>query len=262
LILFGYTHGLFGLTLWRDLVQNCCETTSLAFDLHGGRPNCSFVSNTDPKCRQAVTQVSQIAWNNDIDVYNLYADCDTPSSGLTMERSTPSRRHYDMKLMMRQFGQNASLTDTVLSAIRDDPPCIDDSYVAKWLNQEEVRQALHIAPQAATWDMCSGPVEQGYTNIYKTLRPQVRELLSAGIRGLIYNGDVDMACNFLGDEWFADSVGQKLIADYQKWHSNGQVAGFVKHYEKLIYMTVKGSGHMVPQDKPGPALQMFINFIE
>ena len=45
------------------------------------------------------------------------------------------------------------------------------------------------------------------------------------------------------------------------WHQGGQVAGFVKRFANLDFMTVLGSGHMVPEDKPAQALKMITSFI-
>ena len=33
----------------------------------------------------------------------------------------------------------------------------------------------------------------------------------------MYNGDVDMACNFLMDEWFTDSLGLEVIEENRPW---------------------------------------------
>ena len=46
-----------------------------------------------------------------------------------------------------------------------------------------------------------------YTTQYGSMEPFFRTLQGAGIRGLVYNGDTDMACNFLGDEWFVEALG-------------------------------------------------------
>lgn len=61
------------------------------------------------------------------------------------------------------------------------------------------------------FSLFSTPVEDGYKRLYQTMRPQVLQLIKSGKRGLIYNGDVDMACNFLGDEWFADGLDLKVF---------------------------------------------------
>ena len=36
-------------------------------------------------------------------------------------------------------------------------------------------------------------------------------------RILLYNGDIDMACNFLGDEWFVDALGRNLLVERRAW---------------------------------------------
>lgn len=47
----------------------------------------------------------------------------------------------------------------------------------------------------------------GYTRLYPTMKEFYLKLLSLGVRALVYNGDTDMACNFLGDQWFVEDLG-------------------------------------------------------
>ena len=42
------------------------------------------------------------------------------------------------------------------------------------------------------------------------MTPQILRLKEAGIRGLIFNGDFDMACNYLGNQWFVEALGYNV----------------------------------------------------
>ena len=65
-----------------------------------------------------------------------------------------------------------------------------------------------------------------------------------GVRVLIYSGDTDMACNFLGGEWFVEELGRKQITDYKAWFSEDergieQVAGYNRQFDGITFATVK-----------------------
>lgn len=61
-----------------------------------------------------------------------------------------------------------------------------------------------------TCPCCSDVVEQQYMMIYDTMKEVYLKLLSLDLRALVYNGDTDMACNFLGDQWFVEDLGFKV----------------------------------------------------
>ena len=54
--------------------------------------------------------------------------------------------------------------------------------------------------------------------------------------------------------------------EWRQWFINDtngkQCGGWTKNFERLMFVTVRGAGHMVPQFKPVPALKMFNHFIQ
>jgi len=135
-----------------------------------------------------------------------------------------------------------------------------------YFNNLEVKKALHVLESRlnVTWCSCCNIP---YTRTYFDMADTFSYILqNSNIRILIYNGDVDLVCNFLGDQWFVErQVAPQNKLQVQKprtaWNYRKQIAGFVKRYERLDLLTVKGSGHFVPTDRAGPALQMIFNFI-
>ncbi|GCC35606.1 hypothetical protein chiPu_0014092 [Chiloscyllium punctatum] len=242
LVYFGYYHGLFGDTLWNRLNRYCCKSGS-----------CNFFNNTNINCRETLEEVFMIIYNSGLNMYSLYMDC---AGGV---QKTNMRFLKDLQNLF-QFYQFEVVEDSNDSSNLV-PPCINGTAQNAWLNRADVRKALHIPQFVPTWDICSDVVGEKYERVYATMRDFYVKLLSKGLRVLVYNGDTDMACNFLGDNWFVHSLNQKKTQDYQPWIYNKQVAGFYEQYGNLTFLTVKGAGHMVPQWAPAQALKMFESFL-
>merc|ERR1712192_62963 len=116
-------------------------------------------------------------------------------------------------------------------------------------------------------NFCSGMIGQTYRHEYQEMDDFYHTLLAKKIRILVYNGDLDLACNFLGDQWFVNRLQAPLKNAKRPWlvvdkQGQNQIAGFVKDFEGISYMTVKGAGHMVPTDKPHESLEMLKRFLK
>lgn len=284
LVYFSYYHGLVGKTTWTGLSKHCCDGKEPARGL------CKFTNpRRTAECANYVDKATSAILSSGVNPYNLYDRCyssDGPNMNLeTGTSSVRGREHFERALMMHAFNADKhlkagtrfkqrrgsspahrSVMEFKLASLRGDPPCTNDMITVNYLNRDDVKSALHIPSGLAPFTTCFDGIR--YTMIYPNspdgLAPQMRQLIDSPRQPtlLVYNGDVDLMCNFFGDEWFVDDLNRELVKDYQPWHTNNQVSGFSKHYDRITFVTVKGSGHMVPTDKPAEALHMFEMFLD
>lgn len=245
LVYFAYYHGLIGDVLWSQLQKYCCQDT-----IH-----CGFYNSSNPECNKLVSQVDFIVADIGLNIYGLYHNC----SGL---KSKDVRLFFAFRNIFKP--RNALAKRVRVGKYKIDfgisPPCINATAITVYLNSVSVRQALHIPEKVQKWTICSGPINKHYKILYKNMSPFYKKLLQH-YRAMVYNGDTDMACNFLGDQMFVDNLGLQTLRERRPWRNRHQVAGFVKDFEKLTFVTIKGAGHMVPEDRPPEALQMFTSFL-
>ncbi|GFO01417.1 carboxypeptidase [Plakobranchus ocellatus] len=266
LIYFVYYHGLIGENEWNGLLKDCCPVNSSAV--------CDFASSTSDKCRDRLERIQGLVWASGLNVYNLYKECYGGVQDLTLRMN----EGMGNKFVTSNFGwpfmflentgvsqRRKKMLSLPAGSLTVSPPCVGDQQVVKYLNEPAVKEALHISKEALEWTMCSSVLH--YERQYNTMTPQYEAAIQKKLRILVYNGDVDMACNFLGDEWFVDSLHPQNPQQRKAWYYKAadgttQNAGFVKSFDQITFVTVKGSGHMVPTDKPRPGIEMFINFIQ
>ncbi|MEW5320025.1 MAG: hypothetical protein WDW38_011130 [Sanguina aurantia] len=115
-----------------------------------------------------------------------------------------------VQLLMVQLLLSAG-SARAITGLKQTPPCTDSRQASLWLNDPEVRAALHADPldeSDGPWDICSDRIS--YTHDAGSMIPVHRALMDThGLHALIYSGDHDMAVPHTGSEAWTSGMGRE-----------------------------------------------------
>ncbi|KAJ7689127.1 serine carboxypeptidase [Mycena rosella] len=156
----------------------------------------------------------------------------------------------------------------------DGPLCYQElPWIDEYMNQPEVKQALGADPRAPNFTACNYEMNFAFMLQGDGMRDSkslLTELVDDGIRLLIYAGNVDMMCNYMGEsQWIAQLPSKHKEAfgkaPFLPWTVSDRPAGVVRSAGEgagnVTYLTVYEAGHMVPHDQPEAALDMLTRWI-
>eukprot|EP01012_Entosiphon_sulcatum_P058288 TRINITY_DN82295_c0_g1_i1.p1 TRINITY_DN82295_c0_g1~~TRINITY_DN82295_c0_g1_i1.p1 ORF type:complete len:459 (+),score=77.57 TRINITY_DN82295_c0_g1_i1:22-1377(+) len=144
------------------------------------------------------------------------------------------------------------------------PLCYDFSAVQHYLTSPTVLQKLGVN---SSWTPCNFDVNSMFGSDWmKNFQTQLPDLLGDNIRVLIYAGDVDFICNWLGNKAWTLQLqwpGQTAFnqATDNDWLVAGKAAGKLRSAQGFHFLQVFQAGHMVPMDQPQAALEMVKQFL-
>ncbi|KAG5979551.1 hypothetical protein E4U55_005033 [Claviceps digitariae] len=140
-------------------------------------------------------------------------------------------------------------------------------YISQWLNKPEVMHALGV--EVDSYDSCNFDINRNFLfqgdwmKPYFKLVPQILDQIPV----LIYAGDADFICNWLGNlawtnklEWsghegFKNAESKGITVASSK---DGKDYGKLKSHGNLSFLQIYKAGHMTPFDQPEASLD-FLN---
>ncbi|CAA7027746.1 unnamed protein product [Microthlaspi erraticum] len=144
--------------------------------------------------------------------------------------------------------------------------CYDFSKMEKFLNQDNVLKALGVGD--IKFVSCSTTVYEAMMDDWMVnLEVKIPALVEDGISALVYAGEYDLICNWLGNSRWVEQMnwsGQKDFGSAKTvpFLVEGKEAGLMKNHGSLTFLKVHDAGHLVPMDQPKAALQMLQTWMQ
>uniref|UniRef100_A0A915ELM7 Serine carboxypeptidase n=1 Tax=Ditylenchus dipsaci TaxID=166011 RepID=A0A915ELM7_9BILA len=200
-----YHHGFIDKSQW-DSLRTCCPDIAAYQDL----ARCDFskfinlesssyghlVPVNDSVCATTIAAIAT-PFENTNNNFNIYQDC--------YETLT------QIYLLKRQ---KKEMLETI-------PKSLNVSTTENYLNNQDVRAALHIPSYVQDFAMCRIEIESHYTTEITDMSPIFDAIIASGyqLKMLIYSGDVDFVCNPIGTQWFVEEVVDRNGLNVQDSHA-------------------------------------------
>lgn len=252
-LIFLYGHGQISTLLYDEIVSTC----GMTYLKHGG--------TAPPNCADALSRTATEAGG--YFAYGLYDDC-IYQEGLKRRKrrlgAASTAQPSSASLHRLGFGPTglplgAAPASAPLSGAVNDYVCGGGVAQTVWTNQSVVRAALHVPLDSNFFDGDNGE-GMVYRSTEKNLMPFYQQVAQeTSLRVIVYNGDTDPSINsFLAQNW-TSHLGYTPTQTWRPWTIDGclRMGGYVTRYEhsRFDYLTIRGSGHMVPQFKPAAAYE-------
>jgi len=153
------------------------------------------------------------------------------------------------------------------------PLCYDMSNDVKFLNDPAVQKQLGVDK---SFESCNMIVNKLFMiDFMRNYHQLIPPMLEGGIQVLIYAGDQDFICNWLGNskwtlaldwahksEFNAASLTPFVVKGKEVGKKNGKEVGELRSFANFHFLRVYQAGHMVPLDQPEAALGMLNAFMD
>jgi len=260
---FFFTHGLISHASFIDAYKNCNYAKYMT------ECDVNFTPSTD-----CVNSVKNTLANipHTIDIYDVDADvCVTDGYSGMAEMLEYTAQWNPLSRYMYESLKNAEAKKLSMPLSNDAhalryeqqnkvDPCLK-RYMSPYLNRADVQKALHV--ETTKWNS-SGNIK--YSGKLSSMIPVWKDILnnprSESWKILVFSGDFDSVVPFQSTQRWIHCLGLPVKQDWHPWKIGKQLGGNIIDYDRMSFLTIKGSGHMVGYYTPDKNFEFFRQWIE
>ncbi|THU80421.1 alpha/beta-hydrolase, partial [Dendrothele bispora CBS 962.96] len=145
--------------------------------------------------------------------------------------------------------------------------------ITEFLSKPSVQSILGVDPAVSSFSFCNDDIVSVFFRTQDRAHPSVLHvaaLLERGIRVLVYVGEYDWLCNWVGQERWVHRMewsgrDEFVRKEMEQWNveidGERRKSGRIKSANGLTFLVVDKAGHMMPYDKPKEALYLLQGWI-
>lgn len=254
LVEFGFWRGLISIETY-DKFQRLCphlpDELRPDTDLDGKYQE--FTGEVSHQCNQIRLKISEEFDGSDL--YGIYRLCPitsrlTPNNFLYYN-AQHTMRNTIIKGIKKIFMKQNNDKNLKLSEEEDGVwpfmMCGDDLTVDTFLNSKTTKDKFNVYDKNVNWTQCANLNYEWSDSIhlYNTTlleHPEVKKWLLSGTE--------DGVITTIGTQRWIHKIGFNVDKKWTQWKAQKQISGYCQSYQEgLVLVTIKGAGHMAPQDK-------------